>query len=349
MQFPEVWDAFEEKDVFFLRNQCNEFQQSEVYKGLSILHNVPLTLVTVLKIEALLKAGAIITVLPFSKVPIEEKAEEILKKHGICLIKDRKQIENKVYDIFLDCGAELIDCTPPRIGIVELTRTGAINYEKKNLPVPIIDIDNSNIKKLETFFGTGSGFVKAFKKLFPNSISEHKFLLIGFGKVGQGILWNLKKVCPFVSATVVDFNCDKASLFDVTIINPNNNEQLTEAIASSSVIVTATGIKHCISNFYNSKLFKGKILINMGAEDEFGDSFAASEVVFDKKPINFLLNFPTPMKYLDVVMCIHNYAPKIIMERKLSANYHPLPSDIDLSLLDCWFNIHTDHDRSIIQ
>ncbi len=61
------------------------------------------------------------------------------------------------------------------------------------LGYPVISIDDCQIKNLEAILGTGEAFVRAFQELTGEDISDKEFLVIGYGKVGQGIAKALKK------------------------------------------------------------------------------------------------------------------------------------------------------------
>ena len=81
----------------------------------------------------------------------------------------------------------------PRLGAVEITRTGSIQYSQASVDYPVISVDDCQIKNLEAILGTGEAFVRAFQELTGEDISDREFLVIGYGKVGQGIAKALKK------------------------------------------------------------------------------------------------------------------------------------------------------------
>ena len=71
-----------------------------------------------------------------------------------------------------------------------------------NTPFPVINVDDSNLKKLEGMYGTGESFVRAFKERTGQSIHNQSFMVFGFGKVGRGIVKYLLRETPHI--TVVD-------------------------------------------------------------------------------------------------------------------------------------------------
>lgn len=88
------------------------------------MHNVPVTLSTLLKLEVLHRSGAtVVCTLPVF-VDSDPKAVQLLKKTGMKLIEQQKDLRGMECDVVLDCCAELASYLSPRLGAVELTQTG---------------------------------------------------------------------------------------------------------------------------------------------------------------------------------------------------------------------------------
>ncbi len=122
----------------FLYELRNLAQDKKMYHGLKILHNIPLTIEAVLKIEILLLGGAEVTASCISSLSPSLDAIDILKSANV-----EVQIEHdfkKTYDFHLDCCGELLNISPPEIGAVELTQTGSALYKKANCFYPIISV-----------------------------------------------------------------------------------------------------------------------------------------------------------------------------------------------------------------
>lgn len=49
------------------------------------------------------------------------------------------------------------------------------------------------------------------------------------------------------------------------------------------------------------------LIANMGVEDEFGPEVPAERVLNAKSPLNFVLEEPTHLKYIDPTMALDNY------------------------------------------
>ena len=61
-------------------------------------------------------------------------------------------------------------------------------------------------------------------------------------------------------------------------------------------MVTATGQRAVMTDVYKltKNDFKGAILTNMGAEDEYGANFGVSDIAFDKSLLIFSIPNPRP-------------------------------------------------------
>jgi S-adenosylhomocysteine hydrolase len=132
--------------------------------GAKILFNCHLTLTTLFLIEAALRGGAVLVdFTATTDLVVHKKPREFLKSIGVNVYPDGKIPANKkkcFYDICFDCGAGLLKEIIPKIGVVELTHTDPALYTDAEYPV--VTVDNSKTKHLETKYGTGDGFVRAF-------------------------------------------------------------------------------------------------------------------------------------------------------------------------------------------
>jgi len=116
----------------------------------------------------------------------------------------------------------------------------------------------------------------------------------------------------------------------------SDRKGVENAVRASFAVVTATGVASVISDNLDRDLFAGKVLANIGAEDEFGEHFDESEVLFGKFPINFSLPDPTKMRYLDPIMYAHNLGPALISELALPPGFHTFPEKVDQQILQQW-------------
>jgi len=331
-------DGYSSEETKFLDEQLQYMQKYKPYTGMSIVHNIPLSVEAVAKVQPLLVSGARVTVTPMASIvpKTKQKAMDILRRSNVDL---REQSElAATYDFVLDCGAELARKVYAKEGVVELTRSGAIFYESHGTTVPVLSVDGSKTKQLETFYGTGDAFVRGVNQFIDKDISEYKVLLFGYGKVGQGIVYACDKA-GVNQVYVVDSCNDKIDLANSLGCHAThfaNTKKLHEAIKQSDIVVTATGITNFISNNFEKDIFANKILCNMGANDEYGAKFSNTDVLYDKSPINFSLDEPTKTKYLDPIFCAHNYGIKWIREFKMNSGLHNMPAHLDEEFINQW-------------
>jgi adenosylhomocysteinase len=339
--FDQARRHYNEMDFPFLNKQREKMLGTRPYAGLKILHNIPLTMTAVVKIESLLLGGADVTMSCVTVVRPQKEAIDILKAANVQI-----QIEHNFsaqYDFCMDCCGELISVVHPKIGAVELTQTGSMKYREIATDYPVISVDDSKLKILETFFGTGESFVRAIAAYIQSDFNNKQFVIFGYGKVGRGIAYSLSKVSEKIHIVDVDINkLDKAREDGYAIIDGKNIADVKKLIASMDVVVTATGVPCVLSNFYHLKKneFGSAILANMGAEDEYGRNFLLKDVLFEKQPLNFTLDEPTAMKYLDPIFYAHNLAFDLILTNHFKKGYNKFPDEIAQSILGQWLSLH---------
>jgi len=196
--FQRAYNTYSATEMPFLQRQKQQALENQSYRGLKILHNVPLTVESLFKIEVLVAGGADLTVTSPSFMEPKPLALEILKAAGVNVQLPHTFEDD--FDICLDCCGELLGLVTPRMGTAEITRTGAIRYGSSPLSYPAISVDDSKVKSLEAMLGTGEAFVRAFQELTGTVINNRKFMVVGYGKVGQGIV---KALTPYTQAIVV--------------------------------------------------------------------------------------------------------------------------------------------------
>ena len=154
---------FRPSEFPFIKKQIAESVGKKDLEGIKILHNIPLTLEAVLKIEPLLLRGADLTVSCISVLNPNPEAIEILRGANVKIQIPHVFLDS--YDICMDCCGELLNIVTPHIGTVELTKTGTDIYKSSKTSYPVISVDDSSLKMLETSFGTGDAFVRALKEI----------------------------------------------------------------------------------------------------------------------------------------------------------------------------------------
>jgi len=334
----EAAKSFAITDFPFLAEQSELLAANKPFKGLRVFHNIPLTLSTIVKIQALILGGAEVTVGGVNYLDAHHDALEILYRAKVKI--DLEKTNNEQFDVHLDCGAELLGLMTPTFGTCELTQTGSYRYQHETLVKPIISVNDSKIKSLEAV-GTGDGFVRAFKNLTGENIAKKRFMVFGFGKIGRGIVYALLKHTNDV--IVVEKNVELLALAEklgLTAFNFQDVNAIKRNLKQTLCAVTATGAANCISAYFDKADFYGVYLANMGVLDEFGDKFDESDVLYNKVAINFSNKEPTFIRYLDPIFFAHNHSIHLFFSNQLAAKYHVFPADLSEKIVNQWKNHH---------
>ncbi|KTD18934.1 NAD-binding protein [Legionella jordanis] len=325
---------------FYLQRELREqWEKTKPLLGVRILHNIPLTHETLIKLEPLLAAGAEVTVTHVQFLsPPNEQIVQLLENIGLDYVPNHLELLGE-YDIALDCCAEVLDMPNIKIlkGAVELTQTGGERYRQANIPFPVINVDDSRLKKLEGMYGTGEAFVRAIQELTQQSIKNQPFLLFGFGKVGRGIARYLGTETS--KLTVVDQSeraLNRAVESGFEALSPTQVETIKERAKQAFCIVTATGIPGQLAKYLNPTDCSQAYIANMGATDEIGSNFNHAKVLCSRKPVNFALKHPTLLHFIDPVFYAHNLAARLILEHNYAPGYHPFPSYLDDLIINMW-------------
>lgn len=289
-----------------LLKQGAEWSERRPLEGLRILDATPIYRNTLTKYTALLTAGAHVCVPQFPMMPFDKNICGMLPDFGIGLAQ--KGEDN--FDIILDC-AGMCSHLHPSLGVAELTRTGAYRYERPSVPVYMADA--GCIKKIETVLGTGESFFRALSRAGYKDFEGKRLTVIGYGKVGRGIVLFARRFgMRVLVADVEDKSNELPSGTEFLHLgeraSQEENEQITRAICSSWCAVTATGHFHALRNRLDAAAVchSAAILANMGVDDEWGPDYPAERVLNGKHPFNFTLEEPTALRYIETTMALHN-------------------------------------------
>ena len=75
------------------------------------------------------------------------------------------------------------------------------------------------------------------------------------------------------------------------------------------------------------------IIANMGVEDEFGRDVPVSRVLNEKRPLNFILDEPTHLKYIDATMALNNYGIEKLLFETLPSGINFPPRELEKSIV----------------
>lgn len=316
------------RDFAPLLMQFEDWRANVPLKGLEVFDATPIFYNTFPKYAAMLAGGARLTVAIAPAVPKSAEAVESLIRFGVS-VAEASALPPRA-DIVLDCGGALIE-TDAKFGYAELTKTGAARYAQCRKPVYLAD--DSRVKELETSFGTGDGFVRAMKKLGFGDFSGRKILLFGFGKVGRGIA----RACLDAGAdlTIVDDFSRAPSPRRAAAADLKDLRAVARAAESAWCIVSATGVRNALAGIVEAeKICRSRtILANMGVEDEFGGGFPAERVLNFKRPLNFILDEPTRLKFIAPTLALHNLGALRLLGGGLKAGLNKPSREDENSIL----------------
>ena len=282
-----------------LAAQSERWKISRPLEGRHILDATPVFRNTMVKYYALQCAGAKVTAAVGENIPCDPEICRILPEFGIRLADETAR--NEVYDVVADCAGSSRNIKS-RHGYVELTRSGLEYYA--DWPQPVFSADSGVLKKLETILGTGDGFLRAMKQLNYDDFKGKNVLVFGGGKVGQGVA----RYAADAGAQVAVADLNKISLPDhINFIDGGDPVAVRQAISGAWCIVSVTGVAGALARWADDLVSSSAIIANMGVEDEFGFQVPDSRVLNEKHPLNFILEEPTHLKYIDATMALDNY------------------------------------------
>jgi len=349
MIFDEIVnDAYEKREYPALSAFFAEWSGTRPFRALRVLVATPVFRNTLLEYRALIAGGADLVVgvaglgsgadafNAGAEMPCDPGIVETLRENGIPVIGLQEALEMEVrcaesgdcaFDLVLDCAGQFAACHP-RFGFVELTRSGVQFYEKSEHQVYVAD--SGIVKRIETCLGTGEGYVRALAQLGYDFYDGKKFVVFGSGKVGQGIVLQLLRSGADVQV-VTDCSRGTNPFLDangVPVTDCNDVNAVAALVRGADFVVTATGVKGALDRpeIVEALLASGAVLANMGVEDEYGPGVPASRVLAEKKPLNFILEEPTHLKYIDASLALHAALGELLL-REAAANKKAGPQD----------------------
>lgn len=389
-RYQPLWDAYEQpiplKDRYCLHQLEQDWSQRMPLKGQIILINVHLTRITLALVTALLQSGAQVEVTVSPELVIHQNALQPLLAAKIpfysTIPEEKKQ---GYYDIIYNCGAGVKDIIPNK-GIAELTQTDSALYQY--LAFPVITVDSSKTKVIETGLGTGDSFVRVIHHLVRQLIitvalnwknlihkdlphqalflttlmslvnadhlfSHNKFMIFGFGKVGKGIASALESAgTPKKNIFVVDISPEAymeamKQGYSGLLLEGHQQESIEKikaVISDMWAVVTATGVDGAISQYFSQSDFDHvSLLANMSTGDDFGYRFATGRIFNHKKPVNFMLDYPTEVMYLDAIFALFLKAgEELLINKTLKKGLNQISSQLDQAILTAWITHHGD-------
>ena len=317
---PEEWPT--------LLAQAEEWAATKPLEGLRILDATPLFRNTLAKHYALMAGGAQVYVPDKPKMPMDPAIFAGLGPFGINVAHKG----DNFFDIVLDCSGQF-SRLKPKLGFAELTRSGVKHYEHAPCR-PVLVADAGRIKRIETALGTGESFFRAMQQLGHADFQGRRLLVVGYGKVGRGIVLYATK--HGMKVTVSDIGDVSGELPDgVTFVDANDTEGFNAAASRAWCLVTATGVAGALRRRLQAATMatSAVMLANMGVEDEFGAEIPESRVLNKKLPLNFILEEPTALRYIETTMALHNACALELLTQDLPHRCMTPPQDVEDKLL----------------
>ncbi len=327
-----LYERYEPQEWPSLRAQIEQWKKSRPLQGLRVLDATPLFFNTLAKHLALLSAGAELIIPQAPLIPGDARCRAHLHELGVhSATVEELQQESKPLDLILDCAGQHASLSP-RLGSVELTRSGLEPY--KHSAHPVIIADSGRIKLLETALGTGEGFFRALEKLGLTTIRGGSLVVVGLGKVGRGVIHAAMRRGLHVCG--VDRRRE-AMREDCDFLPLQARAAVQHAMHAAWCVVTVTGVKHALRPWLDlARLEQAPcMLANLGVEDEYGPEIPDDRVLFNKKPLNFILDEPTPMRYIEGVMALHNACALELCQGNWAAGCHEPPAALEYEILAC--------------
>ncbi len=277
------------RDYPALAAQAERWRKTRPLAGFRVLCGTPLFLNTLAQFAALLAGGADLAAVYSDELGYDPAVPGFLAGIGLPAYHGAEEAAaSGPFDAVLDCGA-LNKNIPSRFGYCELTRSGVHVYEANPPERPVFAADSGRIKSIETVLGTGDGCLRGLRHIGFEPAGR-TVLLFGHGRVGRGIEYAL----IHAGATV-------------RIVDPAQGRVFTPALLNGAdAVITATGIRDALAPFARLLLDSGALLVNMGADDEFGPGIPPDRAANRKLPVNFMLREPTSTRYIDPTLALHN-------------------------------------------
>lgn len=278
--------------------------------------------------------------------------KKIIKKY---LGKNDDLIVIEIGGYFAQIIKELKDTLQHRfIGVIESTEAGHRQYEKvDDLPCPVVSVCRGSLKRTE-YSVVGNSCIFSTEHLIRKAgflLNGKKALVIGYGKVGQGLAHSLYKYnCPVM---VYDAN----PIMRVLAYSEGFQvPEKIEAIQQAEIIFGATG-NSALSKDEISHIKNGAILVSCSSKDiEFDMEFILKHYETEEAIENFnvyrsenhffyLLGKGVPINFIDgavmgpvlaIVQAEVIYAIKTLLELKSKTGIYEVQEEDKKMLASKW-------------
>ena len=319
------------QDYPVIRAQYNDFQARRPFAGLRILEATPLFFNTIAKFLPLVAGGAEVTLSHIGGVPYDPAFIEWAEAQGIRIATNKEE----GFDLVSDCIGLHSDLRP-KYGFAELTHSGIGYYA--DCDKPCFNTDGSRIKRIEGALGTGDGLIRGLQAFGLGVESSQRWLLFGFGKIGSGVGMRLRAAgvpVEVVEAVAVRGRLENTPVGDFPFVDMEDPDAVVAAVRRATHIVTATSVAGVIGRRYPVEPFlEGQVLVNIGAEDDYGPLFPEQSVLNRKVAVNFALEEPTHLRYIETTFALQNAGLEWVLNHPEARGIVVPPEPMQESLLE---------------
>lgn len=340
----------EKKDLPVLRALIERYRQEQPFRDCRVVFGHVLVRNALVMVEALCQGGAQVVFSRAHPSPAERPCLEALAGLGLRVWPVERAVA--LGDLYLDVAAVLGRQRPPRAA-AEVTRTGVRHY--RHIPCPVISADDCLAKRIEGYFGTGDSFLRAWRLLRPGDpLQGKRLVLFGYGKIGRGVARAAREAGMEVVVAEVDpAAAARAGAEGFETVEGTPTEALRRALARAQVVIAVTGVPGVLGRTLPPEWLRANrpVLVNLGAEDEFGPAFEEHEILGGRRvPLNFHLPQPTRNRYVDPALAAHLLALEAWVRApdRYPPGIHPLPPGMDRWVLETWQAAWPEEDLSPI-
>ncbi|MDX1600015.1 MAG: hypothetical protein R3191_00720 [Anaerolineales bacterium] len=335
----------ERDELPLLRTLIERYAEQRPFDGVAVVCGHLLVRNALVMVEALSAGGAQVILSRAHPTPADQEVRSELGRAGVEVHSVEGAVE--MGSTYLDVGAVLGRANPPT-GAAEITRTGVLHYER--MRVPVVSADHSRAKLVEGFFGTGDGFRRAWRQLRPDDPLQGKLVVqFGYGKIGRGVAWRIREAGADLQIVDPDPGARARAEADGFHTLPSEpTSELHSVLAGAGVVIAVTSLPGGVGRSVPAKwLTQGAVLVNLGAEDEFGPD-VPDEFILGRRgtPLNFHLSRPTANRYIDPSLAAHLLALEALLtaDEDHPPGVHPLPDHMDRWVVHAWRKAHPEED-----
>lgn len=344
--FTKTIPSSERRCINSLESASAQFQLSPL-KNKRILLSSHMIKSTLILADLLLNAGVKLKITHAPDLVIDSDVLQLLNDKEL-FIDTTALAEPEYYDYFdliLDYGGYFANILKPRIAFIELTQTDLRQYNI--VDSPIISVDASFIKCIETSLGVTESFSQSLNTVFTEKdirIAKQNYVIIGYGKVGKAIAQSLLNNRVMKNQITIFEIRDKPyseAIYDNfrTYNLVHQTKSAKAVLPYTDCVISATGVQDSLSRYFKLEDFTNVTnLINMGTHDEWGYAFPRERILNDKKPLNHTLEWPSNIYYLDPLFTfiVHLCAHSIIQTYEQHFKIIRPTKTIQKRILDLW-------------